>query len=203
MISRIKATGAAAPRTARESGLAFGKVSLIVVAIGLVMSFGTYMLNFGSRAQARDLASAQSTIEAMQRVAGTGDDPPERDRVVGIATAPVRVIEREAAPVVEIVEVVVTATPTETPAPTATPNLVRIYEYVEVPVEVTRVVYQLADPMPTATPTRLASGQVVICVHVAGVKEVYIEDTGIASGGCVAVGPAGTGQTHYAVKVNR
>lgn len=199
MISRIRAQAAAAPRTARESGLAIGKLAGIVVAVGLVASAGSYMLSFGSRSHAAELASAHATIEAYGTVGGDADE------FVGIVPVAPRVLEREPDPVVKevLVEVVVTATPTPVPTATPTANIVRVYEYVEVPFEVTRVVYQFADPMPTATPTRLARGQVVICVYAAGVKELYVGDQGVVNGGCASVYPAESGQTHVPVKVNR
>lgn len=104
---------------------------------------------------------------------------------------PARVVEPR------VIEVVVTATPTEIPP---TPEVV----YYQVPVEVTRVVtqtIQLEAPTPTATPA-LASGTVRVCVHLEGAREVYIGGAGVVSGGCQTFS-FGVGQTSIAVQINK
>jgi hypothetical protein len=199
VIHRMKAQAAAAPRTARESGLALGRIAAIVVIIGVVMSAGSYVLAFGDRTQEAALTAAQATITAMERKGVIVED---ESIPSGIVQAPARVIPLdESTPtpvvVVEVVQVVVTATPTTAPTATPTPNVVYVdrervvIEYVPAPV------------VPTVTPTPLAPGQVVICVHVAGVKQIYVGDQGLASGSCVDAGVVGAGQHHIPVKVNR
>jgi cytoskeletal protein RodZ len=92
--------------------------------------------------------------------------------------------------------------------PTSTPLVHTIYEsvYVDVPIEVTRIVsVEIPSAAPvvlaTVTPT-LADGVVVVCVSASGVKELYVSGVGVVGGGCHSL-QVGAGSTMIEVQVNR
>jgi hypothetical protein len=95
-----------------------------------------------------------------------------------------------------IVEVVVTATPT------LEPRIEYIYEQVQIPVEVTRIVEVAEIPLPTVTPIPLAPGTIEICASVEGAKALYIGGVGVVSGAC-ALYTFAVGQTTILVQVDK
>jgi hypothetical protein len=108
---------------------------------------------------------------------------------------------------------VVTATPTAIPPATPTAWVVQEVrevqvtsepQYIRIPVEVTvpaQVIQVEITATPTATPA-LASGTVRICTWAAGVREVYVDGSGMVPGSCVER-VVGVGASYLQVQINR